>query len=171
MSIDQLKREYPFLRRYLPSSMPSSIGVEFECREETVRVSRISLDALKLSMVNVHESDIRIDQKLRVLGRDGKDLFGFGDLGSDLIFPLIADENTLGDILTRIFLRNIDSIRAKEVGYILHTIEVSYFQWRGHKGQKRSYQKRINGRFEAVIFKMPKSGSLYQLLKRYRTTH
>jgi len=76
--------------------------------------------------------------------------------------------NTIGEAATNEF-RNLDDKEfAEEVCYMLYITESLILAWRRRKGTNRSNKVWVTTQCEAVLFKMPKTKTLWQLLQRWR---
>ena len=157
MSVEQIKREFPFLRCH---AFPS-YDVPKEA-EVNVRVSRLSLEALRLPMRGLQESDVFVFIQSVALGEKGTkiEICGHETYRSEF-------KGTLGDALLRDFWPDQEEL-SSEVRYVIYTVDTATSIWRRRQGAKKSYKTWVTKRFESVIFKMPKNKTFWQLLKRYK---
>jgi len=161
MSLEQIKREFPFLWQAFPSEDLLSPDATIN-----VRVSRLSLDAFELPMEEVRESDYAISRSLYVV--DAKGLYVLaGEYENGEISGTGKISETIGDVLLHNFSSDGEEW-ARNVSYLIYVIEGDTAQWRRHKGKKKSHREWNTTHFEAVIFKMPKTKTLWQLIQRYR---
>jgi len=161
MSIEQIKREFPFLWQAFPHyqlSLDATIDV---------RVSRLSLDTFELPMEEVREPDYVIERTLYAVDERGRCVCADGCL-SGKIYSTGNTAETIGDVVLRYFSISDGEEWARNVSYLIYVVEVESSKWRRIKGAKKSHREWDTKRFEAVIFKMPKSKTLWQLVQRYR---
>lgn len=138
MSMKQIVRDFPFLKHYLHKSDQGS---------SRARVSRLSLDALGLTMELGEETFT--DYFLQLIDEEGDHLL------DGRLFAAGDNDKTIGDVL----VWNIDSEEfAGKIHYILYeTFEDVILD-----------ERSINKSYSFVLFKMPKTISLWDLLQKYR---
>ena len=160
MSLEQIKREFPFLRQ-------AFLNGYFLWPDGTVdtRVARISLEAFSLPIGEIRESDYVICRQIFVTDAQGDQVFADGDSDGEIYGTEVS--GIIGDALLRNFLLPAGRDWAQEVCYIVYTVNVERAKWRRKKGEKKSHQEWKTQRFESVIFKMPKRKTLWQLLQIY----
>lgn len=158
MSLEQIKREFPFLMLQALPTNETSPNVKVD-----VRVSRLSMDAMCLPMQSVIRKDYCIHYEMFVCDARGEAVQVAGnDVGA-----LLRQTGTFGDSLSHDLWPDGEDI-AGEVCYIVYTADTSTAVWRRRKGTMRSHREMVTQRYESIIFKMPKKITLWQLLRRYR---
>lgn len=157
MSIEQIKREFPFLWQAFP------IEEELPGHALDIRISRLSLEALDLLIGEVFEPDYHIDRRLYATDAKGKEICTQGHCISDSNMP----GDTVGKLLFHAFWPDGENF-ANEVCYLVYTVTASRSEWRRYGHTKKAQKVMITKRFESIIFKMPKNYTLWELLLRYR---
>lgn len=160
MSIDQIKREFPFLWQAYPyENLPSGATID-------IRVSRLSLDAFELSIEETCEPDYLICRELYIVDAKGSNILP-GEFESGRVFSG-GTMKTIGDVLLHHFPVSDGEEWARNVSYLVYLVNGSSLQWCRFKGSKKSHRDFRTRHYEAVIFKMPKIRTLWQLIQRYR---
>ena len=155
MSLEQIKREFPFLGQAWPfSDTPTDAEVE-------IRVSRLSLEALELPMQSTRENHFWLVRMLYVLDEKGRAIYFSGNS-----LDYENYDGTIGDAICRDLLPDGEETASK-VAYVVYTQDFMEAIWRRCKADKKSRKTMSTRRFESVIFKVPQNKTLWQLLKRY----
>lgn len=151
MSLQQIVQEVPFLRFYAkedPSLWEDAI-VEG-------RVSKLSLEALQLTLEDIpfEKSFAGLFHQVEIFDQAGEVICGFSYSGF----------STLGDALWKTFRKEREW--SEEVSYVTYIVDHDVKKWRKPFGKKSKPLSNTERR-EIVLFKMPKTISLWHLLQRY----
>jgi hypothetical protein len=160
MSIDQIKREFPFLwQAFSCEDLPSDATID-------IRVSRLSLDAFELPMEETREPDYLIFRELCIV--DAKGLGVFPEEGNGQISTDISTMKTIGDVLLHYFPIFNGEEWAENTSYLIYRVFGHSLRWYRIKGSKKPHGELQTRYYEAIVFKMPKTKTLWQLIQRYR---
>lgn len=153
MSLQQIVQEFPFLRSYTKEDLWEGAIVEG-------RVSRLSLEALQLTLEDIpfEKSFSSLFHEVEIFNKTGEAIPEFPSFGFS-----ICGFFTLGDALWKMFQNEKEW--AAEVNYVVYIIDHDVKKWRRYLGKNKLYSKTY--RREIVLFKMPKTKSLWQLLQKY----
>lgn len=160
MSLQQIVREFPFLRSFTSEDVAPLTGL-WQDAVVQARVSRLSLDALGLTMENIPpRENFSLRRYLSIFDSHGRDVFHRENERDN--FP------TLGDALLYVFPSH-DREWTEEVHYILYVTDRDTARIRhGHGFRKKAHRVYKTERRDMILFKMPKKITLWELLQRYR---
>lgn len=158
MSLQQIGREFPRIVSWIN-------GAHLRFSEDHsihARVSRLSLEALDLSMENIVEERTQLDRNIELFDEHSRSVFHREVPGME---QDTRNPPTIGDELLLIFPPREKEV-TEEVKYLLYTNDKVTAQFRVRKGSA-GLEWKIKNR-EAILFKMPKNITLWELLQRYR---
>jgi hypothetical protein len=158
MSLEQIKREFPFLWQVFP------IGEFWPGATVEVKVSRLSFEALFLPVGEIQEKDLRVSRELYAVDAKGDPVIPDGKKDGEVHGP--RNRETIGTVLLKNFWSSGGQEYAEETCYVLYTSDTMLPRWRTRKGGKHFKDWRSSS-YEGVIFKMPKSKTLWELIRQF----
>ena len=117
-------------------------------------------------MEDVSELELKVERQLFVVNGEGNDVFA-ASVGSGRVVGNGKFFETVGGVILHHFWNPEGEELSRHVSYVIYTVDTFVSQWRTRKGGKH-YRDWRSTHYEGVIFKMPKTKTLWQLIQRYR---